>query len=1253
MKTSIHLIRTLFLLFLCLSAVVESKAFSSASAINYDFESDEIYYRFSSDKSSVLVTYRVAYYPQPMYKLSASYSGDVIIPESVTYNDVTYPVTGIDWYAFNNCTGMTSVSIPSSVTQIGERAFSGCTSLKTIDLPNSISRIDREAFLASGLESFTIPEKITSIPEEMFNACKSLKTVIFHDKVVSIGNSSSSAGVFEDCTSLDNIILPQGLTSIENNTFKGCKALSNISIPNTVTSIGVNAFYQCTALKDVTIPASVKRINDRAFAYSGLTSVSLQCDLAEMENGVFLNIGTGIFCSTGVYKSELKLYLEDFYSGLALCLNKNFNSSYQSSSGWRAYRFYVDGEEVADFSIPEGVTTIPEHCFNGLRGVKNVGMPSTLKTIQQYAFAYCSDLESISLANSNDLTAIDTYAFRECTSLSEVTFGKGLKSIAEGAFDNCTNISKVDIGDLANWCSVDFDPTNAMSHRTESSWNNNTANPLKYAKKIHLNGIEVNTLRIPTGVKKISGWAFLGCARFDKVTIPSSVESIGMYAFCDCVDLAEISFSKNSKLDSIAIGAFYGCKGLPEVTLPSSLRKMGKRCFYQCSNLQAFSLPNKVKEIEAYTFYECTKLSNVILSEGLTSIGGSAFYQCSALERIEIPSSVNFIGTLAFKNCSSLTGVYIKDLVAWCKIGMPTGEAGGGWAVTYNDNNPLIYAHNLYLNDELVTDLVIPQGVESVGAWTFAGATCLKSVTFPEGCKKVGGAAFRNCDNLEIIRIPASMETFEMANVDYTNVPPFSASLKSNGKLYIEDLNKWISDLGDKFRIYNKKYLWDLYVNGELVRDMVVPENVTKLTAPFYGFRFTSVTLPSGLETIQSNTFSGCNSIKFIYSRSRFAPIGTDGLLTGYGESSSSNLQAIYVPKGRASNYKTSWTKNASIIQEVSDELLNGSQTAESISASVHAYSAVYGLSAVCVNLVNSTFDETVTEDLFQEFTDQGSIIFLPDGTEGIEGVNIVANGRTPKLILKDGADFSAPYDFTANELEYQRTFVASGTETTTLCLPFSLATFPAGMKAYSLQGQDTDGNAVFEEVETIEANLPYLVRTTIKVEDLHAVNVQVKATPTTMPNAGCDEFEFYGTLSEISHEDAADEESFVLGAGMQWMSVYDADEDVTVPAGRAYLIPADVVSPTFGTVLKTTTPVECVSGDTNGDGKISITDAVAIVSHILGEDIDGFIADVADVNEDGKITITDAVAIVDMILNGTALANERVDVEENTLDPQ
>ena len=1224
MKTKTNLMKRGGLLLLCLIAFIKSWGYSSNYGVMYDFASDGIFYRYNADRSSVSVTYSIDYYNQRMFNITASYTGDVVIPESVTNNDISYPVTGIDWYAFNNSKGLTSVTIPNTVTTIGERAFAYCTSLKEINLPTSITQIGIESFYESGLETFTVPQTITSIVRSMFDKCKSLQTINFHEGVKEIEYRA-----FADCTSLNNVMFPDGVTTIDPEAFYGCTRLENVRLPNRLTYIGWSAFSHCSALKEITIPESVERIDDYAFSSTGLTTLHLQCNLADYDSETLelLNIGKGVFQSASTNGLELKVYLSDYYTGIALCLNQCFNTSYPSSYGWRPYRFFVNDEEVTHYTIAIPYNSIPAYFFNGLLSVKTVELPP-VQSIGERAFSYCTNLESISFPNS--LTSIDRYAFQGCTSLEEITFGTGIQSIAVGAFESCTNISKVDIGDVANWCSVDFDPTNSMANQYESAWNKNYANPLMYAKKIYLSGSEVNTLRIPSGVTRIGNWAFLGCARFDKLTIPSSVQSIGMYAFCGCVDLADISFAKKGNIEAIEAGAFYGCTGLTDISLPTTLKTLGRRSFYQCSNLVSITIPVQVEEIESSTFYECSKLQNVSLPEGLTSIGSWAFSNCSALEKIEIPSSLKYIGANGFYNCRALKGVYITDLAAWCRISMPGQELGGGYAGEYHDNNPLIYAHNLYLNNELVTDLVIPQGVETVGALTFIKATCLKSVTIPEGCKTLGGGAFYGCNNIETIHIPASMENFE--TVSYTdavlmNVSPFHGAPSTDVNLYIEDLEKWITNLGDKYWYYRSdmKYLVNLYVNGELVTDLIVPETITKMGATFQGFGFTSATLPSGLETVSENVLRFCAKIENIYSRSRFAPTGTTGLTV------SSALKAIYVPKGRSSNYKTSWTKNTSIIFEAPEEVRpTGTLSVSSLRTDIDAHQYVYDDIVPYIDLTETTIGAEVMQKDLQEIADQGTVIFLPDGNERLVGPNIVSDGQTPKLILRDSTDFASPYDFVADELVYLRRFMASKKEATTMCLPYSITELPQGMKAYALTKQDDEGNAVFTEVEAMEANKPYLVTTSKSFESLSGTNVLVKETPMLMPDNGCDAFEFRGTLSTITHDDAADEEAYVLSTNRQWQSVYDAEESVYVPAGRAYLIPTDIAGISFGTILNTT--ADYAAGDANGDGRVSVADITAIINHLKGVSPDGFVEVSADVNGDGRISIADVTEIINII---------------------
>ena len=224
---------------------------ASFSAMAADFEVDGIGYDIVSaaDLTCQLIDGRKA-------------TGDVVIPEKVSYKGKELSVLSIKEGAFEGNTSITSILLPGSVKSIGINAFYGCTSLASVTIPGSVKSIGSDAFHGcTSLASVTIPGSVKSIGINAFYGCTSLASVTISSSVTSIEN-----GTFYGCISLASVTIPDSVTTIDNYAFYGCTSLASVTIPGSVKSIGGRAFYGCTSLASVTIPSSVTSIDSWTFS---------------------------------------------------------------------------------------------------------------------------------------------------------------------------------------------------------------------------------------------------------------------------------------------------------------------------------------------------------------------------------------------------------------------------------------------------------------------------------------------------------------------------------------------------------------------------------------------------------------------------------------------------------------------------------------------------------------------------------------------------------------------------------------------------------------------------------------------------------------------------------------------------------------------------------------------------------------------------------------------------------------------------
>ena len=232
----------------------------------------------------------------------------------------------------------------------------------------------------------------------------------------------------------------------------------------------------------------------------------------------------------------------------------------------------------------------------------------------------------------------------------------------------------------------------------------------------------LSSIVIPDGVTSIGSSAFDNCTSLTSIAIPNSVTSIGNWAFGDCESL---------KFNEYSNGYYLGNNSNPYHVFIK----------VKNSSITSCNIHPSTKIIAYNAFNNCSSLTSVVIPDGVTEIGDYAFYKTS-LTSIKIPDGVTRIGTYAFRYCTSLTAVYITDIAAWCGISFDADES-----------NPLHYANKLYLNGELVTDLVIPNGVTEIGSYTFSGCTSLTSIKIPDSVTRIGTDAFRYCTSLTSITI--------------------------------------------------------------------------------------------------------------------------------------------------------------------------------------------------------------------------------------------------------------------------------------------------------------------------------------------------------------------------------------------------------------------------------------------------------------------------------------------------------------------
>ena len=791
-----------------------------------EFQVDGIYYRTSIfTKNSAYVTHSGTSYTE-----SVEYQGEVVIPESVTYNGKTYTIASIGGYAFAGCPGLTSVTIPNTVTTVNQNAFNGCTGLKTIECKATTPP-------ALGDNAFTSYDATLVVPSSSESAYKSaagwsnFKFKEESSETPGSGNTGGGSGN-DNGDDTGGSAVPEVCYLVGN--------YNDWSVPNIE---NVDDLYTLTD-------------PDKDGVYYG----KFYFNKDEFEFKIFLGIGDW---SNG----DLILGIEDNTSISMNNISETFtlqdsNSSNIACLGWiggYVEIFFDFNNKTLRFTIPNENNTL----------VYKITSSTDVEVIAG-ADKYKGDIvipSQVTISGKTyTVTSIANDAFKGCTGLTSITIPSSITSIGSSSFDSCTNLNKVSISDMLSWCKITFA--------------NSLANPLYYAKNLYLNGSLVSKLEIPSAITEIKNYTFYNCTSISTIVFPSGIMKIGNSTFVNCSNLTSVTIPNS--VTTIDENAFNGCTGLTSLTIGSSVGSIGNYAFGNCTGLKSVTSLNSTPPTCGTGVFQGVTISSIPLtvpagSESLykatytwqdfkykeeaenpgddpavetsglkyniisstdveviagaekytgdivipsqttidgkvynvTQIGDAAFQDCTNLTSVTIPNSVTSIGNYAFSGCSGLTSVNISDLEAWCKINFAI------W-----NSNPLYYAKKLYLNGELLTGLIIPDSIKEIKNYAFYGCSSLTSVTIPNSVTSISNYAYFGCTGLTSVTIPNS-----------------------------------VTSIGD-----------GAFSGCSGLTSIIIPSSVTSIGSwAFSGCSgLTRITIPNSVTSIGSRAFSGCSGLTSI-----------------------------------------------------------------------------------------------------------------------------------------------------------------------------------------------------------------------------------------------------------------------------------------------------------------------------------------------------------------------------------------------------
>ena len=831
-------------------------------------------------------------------------------------------VTAIADYAFAYCQNLRSITIGTQVETIGDHAFEAVNdALCLVVQDGSPAQLWASAHgvrYASESTSFTyrlegdkayitgytgtLPETVVPAVIDGYPvyAIENLRSPILTHVVVSegievIGDSAFKAYFDYEkgyIRTLVSVSLPQSLKIISDDGFWGQENLQEITL-GSVVEIGQSAFGSCTMLKQITLPDTLTTIGWRAFASSGLTSLTIPANVTSLGDSFITDCSalTSLYVAEGNPNYEIvDGLLYDIPAQTLRYALPDVSGDVVIRDGTVCIAGDVFKEHaITSVQLPDSLQKIGNSAFQSCKELKEITFPEGLTTIDDLAFYYCTQLENTVLPEN--LKFLGNSAFYACASLTEITVPEGITWMS-GTFANCYSLHTLNLPNSLTYMSGVVEECRSLETLhlpakladISGEWPSKLKTittafgSVRYVSEdgilydtqdnsiLFVNASITGNVTVRDGITKIGEGAFKSRKGLTSVTLPESCTVIDSYAFENCTALTDINFPE--KLELIGRNAFYNsgitslklsqpglhvgsfaftdCHQLKSVEITSTDFDLMEWAFARCENLETVILPPQVFRMEGGCFTECTSLTTVVLPKNITDVHG--FKGCTSLKTIEIPDSVTRIDYNAFSECKSLESIHLPDGV--------TNIGGLAFAHCYalkeiNLPDSLTTIGEEAFRGVPIAEVVIPANVTEIADWTFYYNGELRSLTLPDGLKKIGANAFCGASKLQSVELPESLE--EIGNAAFRESGLTSITIPGN-----------VKRLGGAF-IYCKN----------LEKVSIAPGVETIGADAFLECpKLTEATLASTVTTIESSAFCGGKALQTINGGALIQSIG-------------------------------------------------------------------------------------------------------------------------------------------------------------------------------------------------------------------------------------------------------------------------------------------------------------------------------------------------------------------------------------------